>query len=168
MIVMDEKTCMVDVARYFTDFLQEESCGKCSICREGTQRMFEIIQGITEGKGREENIDLLLELGGAMKEASLCGLGQTAPNPVLSTLKHFKEEYIAHIRDKDCPAGVCKALIRYSINPENCNGCLLCQQNCPEGAISGEARKLHLIDQKNCIKCGVCFDVCIQEAVVIT
>ena len=168
MIAMDEKTCMVDVARYFTDFLQEESCGKCSICREGIQRMFEILQDITKGKGTVEDMDLLLELGGAMKEASLCGLGQTAPNPVLSTLKHFKEEYLAHIRDKTCPAGVCEDLIQYTINPENCNGCLLCQRNCPEGAILGEAKMPHRIDPENCIKCGICLDVCKQEAVVIT
>jgi ferredoxin len=130
--------------------------------------MFEILKDITEGKGMEDDIDLLVELGGAMKEASLCGLGQTAPNPVLSTIKYFKEEYLAHIRYKKCPSGVCKELIEYAIIPENCNGCLLCQKNCPEGAISGEAREPHRIDQQKCTKCGVCFDVCKQEAVMIT
>ncbi len=168
MIAMDEKTCMVDVARYFTDFLQEESCGKCSICREGTRRMFEILKDITEGRGMEDDIDLLVELGRAMKEASLCGLGQTAPNPVLSTLRYFKEEYLAHIKDKRCPAGVCTELIKYSIRIENCNGCQLCQQNCPQGAIYGKARETHRIDQQKCTKCGVCHDVCKQEAVMIT
>jgi NADH:ubiquinone oxidoreductase subunit F (NADH-binding)/Pyruvate/2-oxoacid:ferredoxin oxidoreductase delta subunit len=168
MIVMDEKTCMVDVAKYFTNFLQEESCGKCSVCREGTQRMFEILKDITEGRGMEAQIELLEDLGLAMKEASLCGLGQTAPNPVLSTLKYFKEEYLAHIRDKKCPAGVCKDLITYVINPDLCTGCLLCKQNCLEGAIAGEAKQPHRIDQDNCIKCGICLDVCKHEAVIIT
>ena len=168
MIAMDEKTCMVDVARYFTHFLQEESCGKCSVCREGTRRMFEILRDITEGKAMEDDIDLLEELGGAMKEASLCGLGQTAPNPVLSTIQYFREEFFAHIREKKCPAGVCRELIEYHISQENCNGCLRCQQNCPESAISGEARELHRIDQENCTRCGVCQDVCKQEAVMVT
>jgi len=168
MIVMDEKTCMVDVAKYFTNFLQEESCGKCSICREGTQRMFEILKDITEGNGMEDDIELLEELGMAMKEASLCGLGQTAPNPVLSTLKYFKDEYMAHIRDKKCPAGVCKDLIKYTISPEYCTGCLLCNQNCPEAAISGEAKEPQNIHQDKCIQCGICLDVCKHEAVVIT
>ncbi len=168
MIVMDEKTCMVDVAKYFTNFLQEESCGKCSICREGTQRMFEILKDISEGKGMEDDIELLEELGMAIKEASLCGLGQTAPNPVLSTLKYFKDEYITHIRDKKCPAGVCKDLIKYSVRSEHCTGCLLCKQNCPEGAISGEAKEPHMIHQDKCIQCGICLDVCKHEAVLIT
>jgi NADH-quinone oxidoreductase subunit F len=167
MIVMDEKTCMVDVALYFTNFLQEESCGKCSICREGTQRMHEILKDITGGKGIEDDIELLEELGMAMKEASLCGLGQTAPNPVLSTLKYFKDEYLAHIRDKKCPAGVCKDLIKYTISSEHCTGCLLCRQNCPEGAISGEAKEPHIIHQDHCIQCGICLDVCKHEAVLI-
>ncbi len=168
MIVMDEKTCMVDVAKYFTNFLQEESCGKCSICREGTQRMFEILKDITEGNGMEDDIELLEELGMAMKEASLCGLGQTAPNPVLSTLKYFKDEYLAHIRDKKCPAGVCKGLITYTISPEYCTGCLRCNQNCPEAAISGEAKEPQQIHQDKCIQCGICLDVCKHEAVIIT
>lgn len=168
MIVMDEKTCMVDVAKYFSNFLHEESCGKCSICREGTQRMFEILKDITGGRGMEDDIELLEELGMAMKEASLCGLGQTAPNPVLSTLKYFKDEYLAHIRDKKCPAGVCKDLIKYTISPEHCTGCLLCNQNCPEAAISGEAKEPQNIHQDKCIQCGICLDVCKHEAVVIT
>jgi len=167
MIVMDEKTCMVDIARYFTNFLQEESCGKCSICREGTQRMFEILKNITEGKGQEDDIELLEELGMAMKEASLCGLGQTAPNPVLSTLKYFRGEYLSHIREKKCPAGVCKDLIKYTIISELCTGCLLCKQNCPEGAISGESNEPHMIHQEHCIHCGICLDVCKHEAILI-
>ena len=167
MIVMDERTCMVDVALYFTNFLQEESCGKCSICREGTQRMHEILRDIAGGEGTENDIELLEELGMAMKEASLCGLGQTAPNPVLSTLKYFKDEYLSHIIDKECPAGVCKDLIKYSISSEHCSGCLLCKQNCPEGAISGEAKEPHTIHQENCIKCGICLDVCKHEAILI-
>jgi NADH:ubiquinone oxidoreductase subunit F (NADH-binding) len=168
MIAMDEKTCMVDVAKYFMNFLQEESCGKCSICREGTQRMFEILNDITAGKGMEDDIELLEELGAAMKEASLCGLGQTAPNPVLSTLKYFKEEYLAHIRENKCPAGVCKDLIEYVIDEKLCTGCLLCKQKCPEGAISGEAKEPHHIESDRCSKCGICLDVCKQEAVVLT
>jgi len=167
MIAMDEKTCMVDVALYFTNFLQEESCGKCSICREGTQRMYEILKDITSGKGVEDDIELLEELGMAIKEASLCGLGQTAPNPVLSTLTYFKDEYLAHIRDKKCPAGVCKDLVQYTISSEDCTGCLRCKQNCPEGAIAGEAKEPHIIDQDLCIQCGICLDVCKQEAVLI-
>ena len=168
MIVMDEHTCMVDVAKYFTHFLQEESCGKCSVCREGTQRMYEILKDITEGKGKEEDLELLEELGHAMQEASLCGLGQTAPNPVLSTLTYFKEEYLAHIRDHKCPAGVCKELIRYSIDADLCTGCLLCREKCPEGAISGKARSPHRIDQEKCSKCGICMDVCKQDAITVT
>ena len=166
MIVMDEDTCMVDVARYFVDFLQDESCGKCVSCREGTQRMYEILTDITEGRGKEEDLDLLKELGEVIKDTSLCGLGQTAPNPVLTTLKYFENEYIAHIKEKRCPAKVCKALIRYVIDPEKCTGCGLCKKNCPQQAIEGDPKEPHLIVQDRCIKCGVCYEVCRFGAVI--
>ena len=165
MIVMDEDTCMVDVARYFTNFLQEESCGKCSVCREGTQRMNEILTGITEGRGKKEDLDLLKELGGVVKGASMCGLGQTAPNPVLSTMKYFRDEYIAHIIENKCSAGVCKTLFTYVIGTEKCNGCGLCKKNCPQGAIEGEPKQTHKIVQDKCTKCGICYDVCKLNAI---
>jgi NADH:ubiquinone oxidoreductase subunit F (NADH-binding)/(2Fe-2S) ferredoxin/Pyruvate/2-oxoacid:ferredoxin oxidoreductase delta subunit len=160
MIVMDEDTCMVDVARYFLDFTQQESCGKCVPCRVGTRQLVEILTRITKGEGQEEDIDRLEDLAKTIKAGSLCGLGQTAPNPVLTTLRYFKDEYEAHIRDKSCPALVCKDLIIYHIEPEKCVGCLLCLKNCPVEAISGERKKVHVIDQELCIKCGACFDVC--------
>ncbi len=165
MIVMDENTCMVDIARYFTNFLQEESCGKCSICREGTQRMHEILTDITEGRGKEEDLDLLKDLGSVIKDASMCGLGQTAPNPMLSTLEYFRNEYIAHIKEKRCHAGICKALIQYLIDPKKCTGCGLCKKNCPQQAVEGEPKKPYSILQEKCIKCGVCYDVCKFNAV---
>lgn len=167
MIVMDDRTCMVDVARYFLNFLRDESCGKCISCREGTQRMWEIVTDIAEGKGTMEQLAVLEELAVAVKEASLCGLGQTAPNPVLSTLRYFRDEYIAHIEKKKCPAGVCKSLIRYSIVPEKCTGCLACLHVCPQGAITGELRKVHVLDDSKCIKCGACFEACQFEAILI-
>ncbi|MGQ9578208.1 MAG: NADH-ubiquinone oxidoreductase-F iron-sulfur binding region domain-containing protein [Candidatus Aminicenantales bacterium] len=167
MIVMDDRTCMVDVARYFLNFLRDESCGKCISCREGTQRMWEIVTDIAEGKGTMEQLAVLEELAVAVKEASLCGLGQTAPNPVLSTLRYFRDEYIAHIEKKKCPAGVCKSLIRYSIVPEKCTGCLACLRVCPQGAITGELRKVHVLDDSKCIKCGACFEACQFEAILI-
>ncbi|MDH5704756.1 MAG: NADH-quinone oxidoreductase subunit NuoF [Candidatus Aminicenantes bacterium] len=160
MIVMDEDTCMVDVARYFLDFTQQESCGKCVPCRVGTRQLVEILTRITKGEGQEEDIDRLEDLARTIKAGSLCGLGQTAPNPVLTTLRYFKDEYEAHIRDKNCPALVCKELIIYHIEPQKCVGCLLCLKNCPVEAISGERKKVHVIDQDLCIKCGACFDVC--------
>ncbi len=165
MIVMDEKTCMADVAKYFLNFLRDESCGKCVSCREGTQRMYEIIQRITEGNGRRGDIELLEELAQACKDASLCGLGQTAANPVLSTLRYFAEEYRAHIEDKRCPAGVCTNLIRYVVIPEKCTGCLACKNSCPQDAIRGVLRGVHIVDQEKCIKCGACLEACRFEAI---
>jgi NADH:ubiquinone oxidoreductase subunit F (NADH-binding)/(2Fe-2S) ferredoxin/Pyruvate/2-oxoacid:ferredoxin oxidoreductase delta subunit len=160
MIVMDEDTCMVDVARYFLNFTQEESCGKCVPCRVGTKQMVDIMTRITEGVGEEGDIKRLMDLCKTIKTGSLCGLGQTAPNPVLTTLKYFRKEYETHIKEKNCPALVCKALISYRIEPDKCVGCLLCKKSCPVDAISGERKKVHVIDQDLCIKCGACFDVC--------
>jgi NADH:ubiquinone oxidoreductase subunit F (NADH-binding)/ferredoxin len=160
MIVMDETTCMVDIARYFLNFSKFESCGKCTACREGVQRMYEILDYITRGYGREGDIDLLVALGESIKAGSLCGLGQTAPNPVLTTIRYFREEYEAHIKDHTCPAGVCKSLITYYIIPEKCTGCGICLRNCPDGAISGEKAQVHTIDPEKCVRCGICKDVC--------
>ncbi|MEE8620142.1 MAG: NADH-ubiquinone oxidoreductase-F iron-sulfur binding region domain-containing protein [Dehalococcoidia bacterium] len=167
MIVMDEGTCMVDIARYFVRFLTEESCGKCAPCREGLDRMLDILTDITEGKGKEGDIALLEELGSIIKEASLCALGGTAPNPVLSTIRYFRDEYEAHIRERRCPAGVCKELITFNIDAEKCTGCLVCARECPQGAISGKKKEPHIIDQEKCIKCGLCHDVCKFDAVII-
>ena len=167
MIVMDEETCMVDVARYFLEFLRDESCGKCTACREGVDAMYQIVVSICEGKGRMEDIPLLEELGQAVKAGSMCALGGTAPNPVLSTLQYFKDEYIAHIEEHRCPAGVCKALITYTIDPEKCKACRLCNKNCPQDAIIGEKKQPQVIDQEKCIQCGVCRDVCKFEAVLV-
>jgi NADH:ubiquinone oxidoreductase subunit F (NADH-binding)/(2Fe-2S) ferredoxin len=164
MIVMDEHTCMVDVAKYFMGFLREESCGKCLVCRKGTQRMYEILDDISAGRGTLEHLGLLEELGSVVKDASLCGLGQTSPNPVLSTLRYFREEYIEHIQKKRCPAGVCKDLITYVIT-ENCAGCQLCSKSCPAEAIRGEKKEQHRIDSQKCTKCGVCKSVCKFDAV---
>ncbi|MEO0135906.1 MAG: NADH-quinone oxidoreductase subunit NuoF [candidate division WOR-3 bacterium] len=160
MIVMDEDTCMVDVARYFLNFTQQESCGKCVPCRLGTKQMVDILNRIVEGKGKEGDVELLESIGENVKLASLCGLGQTAPNPVLTTIKYFKEEYLAHIKEKRCPALVCKALISYVIDPALCTGCMACAKNCPTQAITGELKKVHAIDQSKCIKCGICLSVC--------
>ncbi len=165
MIVMDEGTCMVEVARYFLSFTQDESCGKCSPCREGTRHMLNILERITQGKGEEGDIELLEGMGALIKDTALCGLGNTAPNPVLTTIRYFRNEYEAHIRDKRCPAGVCKPLICYRILPDKCTGCTLCAKSCPAGCISGERKQPHAIDGKACIKCGMCQDVCRFEAV---
>lgn len=166
MIVMDESDCMVDVAKYFTKFLEEESCGKCTPCREGVRRMKEVLMDITEGKGTEDSLVLLEELAEAITIGSLCALGGTAANPVLSTLRYFREEYEAHIIEKRCPAGVCKELIHYEILPDLCTGCHRCFRECPQQAISGEVKKPHQIDLSKCIKCGVCYDVCKFDAVI--
>jgi NADH:ubiquinone oxidoreductase subunit F (NADH-binding)/(2Fe-2S) ferredoxin/NAD-dependent dihydropyrimidine dehydrogenase PreA subunit len=165
MIVMDDKTCMVDVAKYFLNFLRDESCGKCVSCREGTQRMWEIVKGITEGKGQLSDIALLEELATATMDASMCGLGQTAANPVLSTLRYFKREFETHIKEKRCPAGVCLALIQYEVIPDRCTGCLSCKTACPQDAIRGTLKDVHLIDQEKCIKCGACYEACKFEAI---
>jgi NADH-quinone oxidoreductase subunit F len=167
MIVMDEKTCMVDVAKYFMDFLKDESCGKCFSCRKGTQRMWEILDDISSGKGTMEQLALLEELAGVVKDASMCGLGQTAANPVLSTIRYFKDEYVAHIRDRKCPAGVCKPLLTYFIN-DQCTGCGVCRKACPQEAISGKKKERHVVDPAKCIRCGACKTACKFEAVDAT
>jgi NAD-dependent dihydropyrimidine dehydrogenase PreA subunit len=166
MIVMDEDTCMVDVARYFIEFLKGESCGKCVPCREGLNRMSEVLNNIAQGKAKREDLDMLEDLAEVLGDGALCALGSTAANPVLSTLRYFRDEYLAHIDDKKCPAGVCRELIRYSIDPVKCEGCLRCLRSCPTGAVSGEKRQTHTIDQSKCIKCGACYDVCKFNAVI--
>jgi NADH-quinone oxidoreductase subunit F len=160
MIVMDEDTCMVDVARYFIDFLTDESCGKCVPCREGLRQMLKVLTNITEGKGEEGDIELLEELSETAKEASLCALGTSAPNPFLSTVRYFRDEYEAHIKEKRCPALSCKELITYHIDPEKCVACMICFRKCPVDAIDGAKKKIHVIDQDICTKCGTCFEVC--------
>ncbi len=160
MIVLDEDTCMVDIAKYFVDFLKNESCGNCTSCREGIERMQEILTDITEGRGREGDIELLEELSGVVKSTSLCALGGTAPNPVLTTIRYFRDEYEAHIREKCCPACVCKALVFYYIEPDKCKACMICLRDCPAEAIIGGKNQIHTIDQHKCTKCGSCFDVC--------
>ncbi|RKX95074.1 MAG: NADH-quinone oxidoreductase subunit F, partial [Spirochaetes bacterium] len=167
MVVMDDSTCMVELARFFLEFTQKESCGKCTFCRIGTKRMLEILERITKGEGEEGDIEKLEELAYNVKMGSLCGLGQTAPNPVLTTLKYFREEYEAHIRDKKCPAKQCRSLIKYHIIAELCTGCTVCARNCPVNAISGERNKPHVIDQEACIKCGICYDSCKFDAIEV-
>lgn len=165
LIVMDEDNCMVDIAKFFLEFTVDESCGKCSPCRIGTKRLYDLLTKITEGKGTLEDLTTIEELCNHIKASALCGLGQTAPNPVLSTLHHFRDEYIAHVVEKRCPAGVCKSLVHYVIDPVKCKGCTLCAKNCPTDAISGVVRAPHVIDQEKCIKCGTCMDNCRFDAI---
>jgi len=167
MIVMDQDTCMVDVARYFLDFLKEESCGQCNPCREGIKQMLNILNRICEGDGREGDIEMLEELGAMVQGFSLCGLGTAAPNPVLTTILYFRHEYEEHIHDKKCRAGVCKNLFHYEIDEENCTGCGVCKRKCPQDAISGAKKKIHELDQELCIKCGICYDACKFDAIAI-
>lgn len=167
LVIMDETTCMVDVARFFTSFNMDESCGKCSTCRLGTQRMLEILDRVCAGEGHPDDIAVLETLGTLMQKTTLCGLGQTAPNPVLSTIRYFREEYEAHIHERRCPAKVCKALISYRVIEENCTGCTVCARRCPVGAVSGEKKAVHHIDLETCIKCGACFAACKFDAIAV-
>ncbi|HPE57732.1 MAG TPA: NADH-quinone oxidoreductase subunit NuoF [Bacteroidales bacterium] len=167
MVVMDETTCMIDVAKFFLDFTQKESCGKCTFCRVGTKRMLEILTRITEGEGQEGDIEMLEDLSYQIKESSLCGLGQTAPNPVLTTLKYFRDEYEAHIIDKKCPAKVCKPLLTYTVDPEKCTGCTVCAKNCPSNCIDGARKEVHFINQEACIRCGACYSKCKFDAILV-
>lgn len=167
MIVMDERTCMVDTARYYIDFLTEESCGKCSPCREGLKRMREILNDICSGSSRPGDIEILEEIAGMVRESSLCGLGKTAPNPILSTIKYFRDEYDEHVNKKRCPAGICRELTTFIINSEECNGCGLCKKNCPAEAISGESKAPHVIDLSRCTKCGNCIELCRFNAITV-
>ncbi len=160
LIVMDEDSCMVDIAKFFLEFTVDESCGKCAPCRIGTVRLLEILNKITDGNGELEDLDKLEELANYIKSASLCGLGQTAPNPVISTLRYFRDEYVSHIVDKKCPAGVCKKLLSYTIDADKCKGCTLCSRVCPAGAITGKVKEAHVIDQTKCVKCGACMEKC--------
>lgn len=168
LIVMDETTCMVDMAKFFLDFTKKESCGKCTFCRIGTQRMLELLINITEGKGEEGDIEKLEELSHQIIDNSLCGLGQTAPNPVLTTIRYFRDEYEAHISEKRCPAKKCRELLTYEVIPENCTGCTVCAKKCPTDAVRGERKEVHVIEQDKCIKCGVCYSRCKFEAISLT
>jgi NADH-quinone oxidoreductase subunit F len=168
MVVMDDNNCMVNMAKFFLEFTCEESCGKCTYCRVGNKRMLEILERITQGKGQSSDIALLKELSKKTKEGSLCGLGQTAPNPILTTLKYFEEEYHEHINEGYCASGTCKALITYTIDEEKCIGCTACQQVCPVDAINGNVKQSHRIDQTLCITCGNCFETCKFDAIEMT
>ena len=165
---MDETTCMVDVAKFFLDFTRKESCGKCTFCRVGTKRMLEILERITNNEGQPGDIEKLEDLAYQIKDNSLCGLGQTAPNPVLTTIKYFRDEYDAHINQKKCPAKVCRPLLTYMVDPDKCTGCLVCMKNCPSNAITGERKKVHFIHQEKCTKCGVCFSKCKFESILLS
>ena len=160
MVVMDETTCMVGIAKFFLDFTTKESCGKCVHCRIGTKRLSETLERIVKGQGKAGDIELLEELCLTIKDGALCGLGQTAPNPVLTTIRYFRNEYEAHINDKKCPAKECPALRTYSIDPDKCKGCTLCARNCPANCISGKVREAHVIDNSKCLKCGACMEKC--------
>lgn len=166
LIVMDEDTCMVDIAKFFLEFTVDESCGKCTPCRIGTRRLYQFIDKITKGEGEPEELDKIRELCSHMQSTSLCALGQSSPNPVISTMRYFEDEYIAHVKDKICPAGVCKDLLAYEIIPNKCKGCTLCAKNCPVDAISGTVKQPHQIDRKKCIKCGLCMKNCKFGAVI--
>jgi NADH:ubiquinone oxidoreductase subunit F (NADH-binding)/NAD-dependent dihydropyrimidine dehydrogenase PreA subunit len=166
MIVMDDQTCMVDVARYFISFLTEESCGKCVPCREGLRTSLDVLERITQGKGKPEDMKTLAEIGEVMQDCCLCALGTSAPNPVLSTIRYFQDEYDAHIRDHACPAGVCKDLIEFVIDTEKCDGCHACVKACPVGSVSGEVKQLHKIDKITCEKCGACIEMCKRNAIM--
>ena len=167
MIVMDDQNCMVNIAKYFTNFLVSESCGKCVPCREGIRRMRDILVDITEGRGQEGDVELLESISQGIKDGALCALGNSAPNPVLSTIRYFRDEYVAHIREKRCPAGVCRDLITYSVDPEKCTGCTVCSRVCPTGAASGERKKVHTIDPAKCTKCGACRESCKFDAIIV-
>jgi len=166
MVVMDDTSCMVDIARFFLSFTCDESCGKCTFCRVGNRRLLETLERITAGEGREEDIPFLETLGRQIIDGSLCGLGQTAPNPILTTLRYFRNEYEAHILEKKCPAGSCRALIKFTVNPETCRGCTLCAKACPVNAVSGQRGQVHSIDQQKCTKCGACYDACPFDAII--
>jgi NADH-quinone oxidoreductase subunit F len=168
MVVMDEDTCMVDMARFFLDFVCKESCGKCVHCRVGTKRMLEVLNRIVDGQGREGDIERLIELGGQIIEGALCGLGTSAPNPVLTTIQYFRNEFEDHILHKKCTAGSCTVLITYNISPKTCAGCGACKKLCPAGAIEGTVRQPHTIDREKCVKCGKCREVCRFKAVEVS
>ncbi len=165
MIILDEDTCMVDISKFYLEFTVDESCGKCTPCRIGTKKLLDYLTKITEGKGEIEDLDKIQELANHMKSSSLCALGQTAANPILSTMNAFGDEYLTHIKDKKCPAGVCKALLSFTINPDKCRGCTLCARNCPVSAISGKVKEPHVIDPEKCIKCGLCISNCHFDAI---
>ncbi len=163
---MDEDTCMVDIARYFVDFTQTESCGKCVPCRLGTRQMLHILEDMVGGKGKPEDIALLEDIAESVNMGSLCALGQTAPNPVLTTIRYFRDEYNQHAEQHSCPAGCCTALLTYSVDPDNCTGCGVCRKNCPVDAIEGEKKKVHNIDPEKCISCDTCYQKCKFEAII--